>query len=468
MLYRGMYEDALRVLDTYPDSSTSDDGAVEKLAIEAVALTRQQQIQAAGHRLALAETICNTTGLSSCGDVLAARAILSVKLGQFDHAHQSFLNALSFARSHHDPWLEAGTTLNLGYIAMQANHYDEAVDWSRSAYRVSIASGYKNFAQVVAGNLGWSYYQLGDDERALEQFLDAEKAAARLGNVRYELKWLSTAGYIYRDSGDWPRAAQAYRQALGLARRIDSREDIVNALQDLARVSVLSGNLDEADATIAQLTSMERADGIGPSATLRLTMGELGAARGQRAQAEAYFHSVQNDSAAMMTTKLSAGFELAKLFESQNNTAAADRMYKSTLSMYEAARAQLKSEESQLPYGANAAEIYEHYVHFLVQLGRSDAALAVADQSRAQTLERSFDEPASRRRSQPASLNPQQVAQKTKSTLLFYWLGRQQSYLWTITGAKTQLFPLPPQQVINGLVERYRNAILDLKDPLGG
>jgi len=466
MLRRGMYEDALHALSTLRSPAMPDADAIEKLAIEAVALTRQQQILSAEQRLTQAETMCQASDFATCGNVLAARGIFGVKLGHFDQARQSFLHALSFARSHHDSWLEATTTLNLGFIAMQVNHYDEAVDWSKSAYQEATSSGYENTAEGAAGNLGWAYFQLGDHERALEQFVAAENNAGRLGSVRNQLKWLSDAGYIYRDSGDWSRAAQAYSQALGLAREINSKEDIVNALQDLARVSVLSGNLDEADATIAQLNSIESAGGIRPSATLRLTIGELAAARGQPAQAEAYFHSVQKDPAAMMTTKLTAGFELAKLFESQNNTAAANRMYKATLSMYEAARAQLKSEESQLPYGANAAEIYDHYVHFLVQYGRSDAALAVADQSRAQTLERSFGEPASGKRSRPASLNPQQAAQKIKSTLLFYWLGQQQSYLWAITGTKTRLFLLPPYQQITELVEHYRKALLDLKDPL--
>ncbi len=46
MLLRGMYEDALRVLSSYSDSNASND-AVEELAIEAVALTRQQQTAAA-------------------------------------------------------------------------------------------------------------------------------------------------------------------------------------------------------------------------------------------------------------------------------------------------------------------------------------------------------------------------------------------------------------------------------------
>ncbi|MGB7266202.1 MAG: CHAT domain-containing protein [Terracidiphilus sp.] len=466
MLYRGMYEDTLRVLSTFRDSANPTAGTVEKQAIEAVALMRQEQIPAAEHQLVQAEAVCRVTDVSSCGDALAARAIFSAKAGQFPQARQSFLQAHAFARGHHDPWLEAEATLNLGYIAMQVNHFDEAVDWSTRAYQEAARSGYENFAQIAAGNLGWAYYQLGDDERALEQFLGAEKAAARLGNVRYELKWLSTAGYVYRDSGDSTHAAQSYRQALGLARQINSKEDIVNALEDLARLSVLNGNLDQADATIAQLKPMETAGGIHPSGTLLLTMGMLAAARKQTAQAETYFHSVQNDSASLMTTKLSAGFELAQLFESQNNTAAADRMYKATLSMYEAARAQLRSEESQLPFGTNAAEIYDHYVHFLVRHGRSETALAVADESRAQTLERRLDAPAARRPSQPVALDPQQVSRKAKSTLLFYWLGEQESYLWVITPAKTQLFVLPAQGEITDIVERYRKALLGLQDPL--
>ncbi len=98
-------------------------------------------------------------------------------------------------------------------------------------------------------------------------------------------------------------------------------------------------------------------------------------------------------------------------------------MYKATLQMYEGARAQLKSEESQLPFGTNAAEIYDYYIHFLVKSGRSEAALAVADQSRAQTLIRRFDQPGASKPLRAESFNPQWIARKTSPALLFYWLG---------------------------------------------
>jgi CHAT domain-containing protein len=466
MLYRGMYEDALRVLGDYRDSAVPDDGEVEKLAIEAVALTRQQQVSAADQRLRHAETICKNVDYLACGDLLAARAILTAKVGQLVPARESFLQALSFARSHHDPWLEAGTTLNLGYIALQVDHYDEALDWSRSAYQAASARGYENFAQGAEGNLGWAYYELGDEERALEQFLAAEKTAARLGNVRSELKWLSTAGYVYHDSGDRLRAAQSYRQALDLARQINSREDIVNALEDLADISVVSGNLDEADTYIKQVNTMENAGRSRPGANLVFAMGEVAAARRQYAQAEDYFLLVRNDPAGLMATKLNAGYELANLYELQNNTAAAERMYKATLTTYEAARTQLKSEESQLPFGTNAAQIYDRYIHLLERQGKIEAALAAADHSRARTLEQNLDSTTARNFERTATLNPRQIAQRTNSTLLFYWLGEKESYLWAITPTKTVMFTLPAQQEIAALVESYRNVLLDVRDPL--
>ncbi len=118
MLYRGMYQDALRVLDDDRSSSDPDD-TVEKLAIEAVALTRQRQVSSSDQRLIQAEKICVSTDVASCGDVFAARAILAAKAGQLVQAKQSFLHALSFARDHHDHWLEANTNLNLGYVALQ-------------------------------------------------------------------------------------------------------------------------------------------------------------------------------------------------------------------------------------------------------------------------------------------------------------------------------------------------------------
>jgi len=166
-------------------------------------------------------------------------------------ARQYFLDVLAFAQTRHDRFLESTASLNLGWAALQAGHFDEAIDWSKTAFRESSELGAEGTMQMALGNLGWAYYQLGDDEKALELFLEAEKTATRLGAVRDELKWTSTAGYVYHDSGDFARAAQSYRRALTLARQIDDKEGIVNALGDLAQVSLDAGKLDDASAYLA-------------------------------------------------------------------------------------------------------------------------------------------------------------------------------------------------------------------------
>jgi len=465
MLSRGMYEDSLRVLSTYRSSGNSD-GTVKKLSIEAVALAHQQKIPAADQSIAMAESICRGVDLPSCGDALVSRGILTARQGRLDDARAFLLQARSFARSHGNRWLEVITSVNLGYIELQADHYDEAVEWSRSAYRAAGDSGYGNLAQVAAGNLGWAYFQFGDDERALEQFLTAEKIAARLENPRYELKWLSTAGYVYRDSGDWARASSSYLRALDLARQINSREDVMNALQDLADLSVSTGKLNDADDYIRWIVRMQNADAARLNPILMLTIGKVAAARGQYAQAEQDFRVILDYPASLMTTRLNAGFELAEIAEAQNNAAAAEQMYKATLATYETARAQLKSEESQLPFGTNAAQIYDHYIHLLVQQGKSGEALAVADASRAQTLEQSLGGSGAGKSLRSIALDPQRIAQKTGAVLLFYWLGDKQSYLWAITRSKTTLFILPAGSEITEHIRRYQKALLDVRDPL--
>src|SRR5258708_2707462 len=66
----------------------------------------------------------------------------------------------------------------------------------------------------------------------------------------------------------------------------------------------------------------------------------------------------------------------------------------------------------------------------------------------------------------PPPLNPQQIARRAEGTLLFYWLGEKQSYLWAITPQTTSLFTLPPGAEIEAAVERYRRALGGPQDVL--
>jgi CHAT domain-containing protein len=510
MVRRGMYNDALNLLAGYQPDSYHTDEAIRKLAIEADALTNKQQLLVASQILTEADDLCKTKVYVSCGYVLRMRGFLAVRQGAITEAKQQLLDCLSFAQTHQDRFLEASAAVTLSWAALQTDHFDEAVNWSRIAYQIAVEMGADNLAQAAAGNLGWAYFQLGDHERALDQFLKAEKSATRLGNLRDELKWINNAGAIYHDAGDSPHATQSYIHALDLAKQIDSKEDIAYALEDLARVSVETGKLDEANGYLDQVTPMKNVGGNLLSAHVMLTQGMLAAARRQNQQAETLFRLVQNDLASPTTTRLGVGIELGELFELEGNTKAAEQTYKATLATFESARAQLRNENSRLPFAANATGIYDHYIHLLVEQGRGEEALAAADQSRARTLAQGLGIAESKASYQPSqsvlkvqiaeklpsgakahplliascgttkvvpfqnrtsntgcsTLNPRQIARESGATLLFYWLGSQHSYLWAITPAKIALFPLPAQKEIAARVERYRKALLDAEDPL--
>ncbi len=464
MLFRGMYPDALALLAAYQPGSSDPAATIRMLAIEAVALTRQQQEPAAHQKLAQADDICRTADLAVCAEVLRSHGILAAQEDKIPEARQFFLDMLAVAQRHDDRLLEASASSNLGWIAIQAGHFDEALDRSKAANRAAVEVGAEDLAQLSSGNMGWSYLQLGDRERAMELFVDAEKSAERLGSLRDEILWVTAEGYVYRDSGDLDRATQSYRLALSLARRLESKDDIVNALEDLAQVSVDAGKVEQASAYIDQVTPMELAGGNHLSANVLLTLGMLAAARRQDKQAESLLLAVKGDANNPTTTRLGAGEQLAQLYELEGNTRAAEQMYQATLTAFDSAQADLKSEESKLPFVANAARIYDDYIHLLLAQGKRDEALAVADRSRARTLAQSLG--TAEAKNKAATLNPRQIAQKAGGTLLFYWLGQKQSCLWAITPATVAFFPLPAQAEIAARVDRYRKAVLAAEDPL--
>lgn len=465
MLWQGLNADALRVLSAIDPADSND--TVQKLTLEASVLTKRQEFSAANQRLQQAAAVCQATDAPACGTVLRARGVWTIDQGQIATARQFFLQSLAYARSHHDRFLETTALLNLSATDLRSDHFDEAVDWSKNAQRAAKQIGAADLFQGSSGNLGYAYYDLGDYERATELFLAAEGSARNLGDFREQLTWLEDIGLVYETEGDRARAVSVYRQALDLAQRLDSKMDIIISLEDLAYAAIDTGKPDEASTYVNQLVPLAKASGNRfQIMSVTLAQAEIAAAQRQDQQAENLMRTVEKDPASSLSLRLGAEYDRAKLYEVEGHAPEAEATYRQTVAAFDAARAQLKSEDSRLPFVANAESLYASYVHFLVSRGRIAEALAVADQSRAQTLAEGLGLSTAERRAEASHLNPQAVAAKSRATLLFYSLGKQQSYLWAVTPQKTALFTLPPQQQIVAAVERYRQFLIAAKDPL--
>jgi CHAT domain-containing protein len=461
VLVRGNdYQQVLGILYGEPDSNESIDSIIKVLALKGVALARLQEFDEADQILRKAEALCNTSQEVPCGEVLRARGVLLVQQGQPAKAKHLFEQTVFFARRHGDQFLEATTLLNLGVGALREEHFDEALDWTDAAYRTSSALGAGVVAEKALGNLGWAYYYLGDSEKSLERSLEAEKLAAQAGANTDRLIWITAAGYVYASRGDLAGATQSYRVALDLANKTGGKEAIYDSCRALALVSVESGDLGAARKYSDEAIDIAHADNNRLDELYPLLVKGLIAARSDDgAEAERILHEVENDPKTNASLKFRAEHALARLYEEQGRSAAADREYQTALGTIEASRSTLKRDDSKLPFSNNTRHVYDDYVHFLVASKRTNDALRWADFSRARTLAEGLGLLPKAGSVGPPPLDAPQIARHAGGTLLFYWLGEKQSYLWAITPQKTSVFTLPPGEEIDHAVHRYREAL---------
>ncbi len=467
LLWQGMYAQALTTLDSQPIQPIDEDSHVEALAIEGAALGRLHKFPEAEEKLSQAAQICHDSPQTTCGDVTRARGLLALQSGQTEAAKQFFEQSLQFAYSHKKPFLEVTSLLNLGLISLREQHFDEAIDLTDSAYRRSTILGSDGVAQGALGNLGWAYYYLGDTEKSLKLSVEAAALAGRTGNVTAQLTWLTAAGNVYAGRGNLAGAKQSYREALDLANKTRGPEAIHDAYRALALVSVESGELDEARQYSDKAFEMAHADKdrLGELYSL-LVKGLIAAQSHDATEADRIFREVEGDPKANASLKFRAEYARARLYEDQGRSAAADREYQIALKTIEGSRSALKRDESKLPFSNNSRHVYDDYVHFLVENKKTEDALRWADFSRARTLTEGLGLLANGAAAGPPALNPQQIARQARGTILFYWLGEKQSYLWAITPQKTGLFTLPPGSQIDAVVQRYRQALAGPQDVL--
>lgn len=462
-----MSQDALTLLNSQSTPPEAKDSAIEMLAIESVAYGRLGLHSEADRSLSRGEQLCTPAIDPICGSLIRSRGVLALERGQLADARNFFESSLTFARTHNDKFLEATALLNLGVSSLREEHFDEAVDWAEMAFQSSSAIDAGSIATKAQENLGWAYYNLGDQQRSLDLSEQAEKRAVELSNVIDQLSCLNNIGYVYAELRDFARARQSYTDSLDLARRIHFQQHIYNALRALALVSVESGDLNEARNYSDQAIAVAQSDKNRLNELYPLLVKGLVATRSNDgAEAERIFHEVDQDKNANASLKWRAEHALARLYEDEGRLDATDREYRAALATFEAARSSLQRNDSKLPFSNNASRIYDDYVHFLVAHGKTDDALRWADNSRARTLAEGLGLLTKVASSGPPPLNLRQITRRAEGTVLFYWLGEKQSYLWAITPQQALLFPLPPGSEIDAAVQRYGRALGGPQDVL--
>lgn len=468
LLDQGLSADVLSLLDSnLPTRFANSDLAVEQLTLQGGAYAQLDRFQDAGYCLNEAERLSDTLRAPLTGQIARARGVLAFRQNDQESAGRFLRQSLQFARQQNDVHLQMTDLANLGAVAERQEHYDEAIDWLNDAYRTAGILRDRHTAQVALGNLGWAYYKMGDFDRSLAFCREAEKSAKDLGAAYDQIGWLNNIGLVYYQQNQLTVAEDYYRQSLALAQENENSELIVDALTSLAFVAAQTGQLAEAqrygeEAFQKAHARSDRSSELYPL----LVRGEVAAGRGDYKQAEEVFREVTNDSKSDLSLRWQAQNALARLYEHEHRLTAADKQYREALATIEQARATLHREEYKLPFLANAAHLYDDYIRFLLAQGKDRRALELADYSRARTLAEGLGALPKSPAADARVMNAQQVARVANATILFYWMGREHSYLWAITPSHTARYQLPPAAEIDAAVFRYRQALLGWQDVL--
>ncbi|HEY9127763.1 MAG TPA: tetratricopeptide repeat protein, partial [Acidobacteriaceae bacterium] len=480
MSRRGLNEDALQILSTRKVSDSDPEEKVHQLALKAMVLTDLARYPEAYSVLSDADRMCSGVKHAACADVLLAHGLLELDNERLSKAKGFLLRSLAESRAHGSRVSEVVSLSNLAVVALHQEYFDEALSWLRPSYQIALELGDEDHAQTIVGNEGWAYFSLGDPDRALMLFTEAGEKARRIGNRRDQLAWLITSGDVYSSKGLLVQAERSYRQALELGRGLKSEENIVNTAMDLAEVYVEAGRLDEADRYAKEALQLSQKSGNRLDILYsHLIQGQIALKRHDWNRASGLLREVEAAPESQTSMKWASELAMARLYEAQGQVGAAEKEYQTALGTFEGARAELKSADSQLPFVANATRIYDDYIHFLIGQGKVEEALMAADQSRARTLLQGLGIAAGQAGGGAArvdlKISPAAVARKAKATLLFYWLGEKQSYLWVVTPGRTKegasqggvkLFTLPARAEIERRIERYRGALMGPEDPL--
>jgi CHAT domain-containing protein len=411
---------------------------------------------------------CDSFRCESAGKLAGVAGAVRVDENRTDDAQQFFLTSLRISRERADRFLEASALLNLGVVAMGKEHFDESIDWSEQSQQIARAIDSGLDEEKALGNIGWDYYKLGDFQKSLTFFEAASKKAHELEAFKDETIWLNNLGHVYSETDQADAAEGQYVKSLQLAKRIQNADLTLASLNALAFLSVRNGRVEEAQQYSQQSLDLasrikDRLDEL----SALLAQGQIAAASSDFVAAEKLFLEVASDPVSDTSLRWEAQNSLAKLYEAEGRAGRAEKTYRQAIATVESARSAIQHEDFRLPFLANAAHLYDDYIHFLVAKGRTVQALQAADYSRAQTLEEGLGlRPRKESSASEPPLTLSELAKKTNATILFYWLGPEHSYLWAFNSERTTFVTLPSSVEIDGLLQQYRRILTGPRDPL--
>jgi CHAT domain-containing protein/tetratricopeptide (TPR) repeat protein len=361
-----------------------------------------------------------------------------------------------------DPYRLAQVSIATGMGLVTRGRYDEALPYFDSVIGDRAVEG-MTVQGLAFNNAGICHARLGQFERAVALQQQAIRIQER-GRKQNHAQALGELGSTYLLQENYELGAEYLQRALTIAAEAGLASDAALFARNLAGANAVLGRWDEAARFNQEAAKFaERTGTASPYAVV--TQARIAAGRGNADEAARLFKQASSDPKATPGVRWMSHEGLARLATTSGNAGEAGRQFEAALQIVEQTRSALLRADDRISFTSRLLAFYRGYVELLLSQNQVERALEVADASRARVLaERQGVAAPPAARAKAASLR--QLARSTGSTLLFYWLGQQQSWVWTVTDQRISATPLPPASHIEGLVSEHQGAIQNaLADP---
>jgi len=469
LLRKRLSKEALDLLrPELPATLATSDLAVRRKLTQGGAEGFLFHFAAAEQRFAEADTLATKYHPELLGELALRRGTLCFLQDDGPGAESDFRAALRIARQQKDQFLEVASLGSLGLIAAQQEHYDESIDWDRTALALAQSIGDEGSEGNILGNMAWSLFELGDYQGSASLFRQAEESAAKHGNIGGELVWsvdISSLDFYLRH---YSIAEEEIRRALSLARQLGEQEEVARSLNTLASILLATGRVQDADDSIEEaLKIFHTTDDRDEELSSMVMKGRIDAARGDALGAEQLLKRVIDDPAAGPSIRWAAETRLATAYENEGMADAAEQEFRKSIATVDMARSSVTDETLRVSFLTNAKELYDDYIAFLISHHRSEEALDIAALTHSRTLLEGLNLGPEEERIRSGSISWGQIARREHAVILCYWMGAGHSYLWAIApSGAVNLFMLPPEDQIDPILQSYANALLGPFDAL--
>jgi len=464
---QGNFNESLALLNAEPPPKFSEsDFAIRRKLTQALSLANLQRTGEAADLISQAQKLAENKHPELIGEVALRQGTVCFLADDLGCAESAYRAALQDARAVHNTYFEGQALSGLGIVSTRRGHYDQAVEWDRAALEVAQSAGARYSQGQILGNTAWCYRELGDYENALELYKQAEEVARETGSVGDQIYWLAAISNTYYEQGKLKEAQKCLTEGLNLARGQDDKTILLQYVNALASIA-----LDNEDVGSAEKYYQE-AKGLAQRGADPGALGDL-ATVGARIQQEKHdfvgakklFQEIIANQKSESSQRWGAEANLAKIFAQEGAAQEAEREYRRLLGTIEEVRSAVRAEELRLSFLASVISFYNDYVDFLIGQKQPQEALRVAEWSRARTLAEGLGKTDSAL-VKPLNFRPQQLAQRLRSVLLFYWIAPGRSYVWVIQPEKTICVPLAKESEIDPALQSYRKAIVSGGDTL--